>query len=100
MSNRPSRKQGPAKFALLTAGTVLMLIVLAALLTSCAKVDPINETEVDNYSEVIEPIPPSAPLAPAPPVEGVLGSTPQNNVATTNDADSGAQPANDDERAR
>lgn len=48
------RNDETAKVALLTAATILMIILATALLTACAKVEAVEQDENGNYPSLIE----------------------------------------------
>lgn len=60
-----SRRHGPAGAALFAAGAILLLIVLGALLASCAKVETIEEAANFSYEgsdNEAEPSPTEPPI--------------------------------------
>ena len=72
LNNRLPRNQGPPRTALVAAGLILLTIIFVALLTSCAKVEPIDENA--DFEEMTANIDQSPLPAPASANESELNT--------------------------
>ncbi len=90
MHGSRNQKNGPARTAFLAVGTIILLTVLAALLASCAKVEPVRETEDTDFSDSDLPVK-SQPSGSSDRNAAVQNSTPDPSVEQSTTTDNQAE---------